>query len=314
MSPESNTANREMIQVVGLGQACVDYRGVLFSYPQEDEKTELDELHMLCGGPAATAIVTLSRLNIPCTFLGSISDDNFGKKIFDYLAKENIDVSHLKITPGHTSQFAFIAVNKIDGKRTIFWHRGTCPHIQAREVDINQFPNARILHQDGLMVEASLAMAKQAQTKGITVVMDGGTMRDGTEELMSFVDILIVSETFATPLVGVAAPYEKVLKKLQSMGPDQVVITLGEKGSIGLDGQRIFRQKAFKVRAKDTTGAGDVYHGGYIYGVLQGWDMRQCMEFASAIAALKCNRLDVQATIPNLAAVNEFMQQYAYYR
>ena len=111
------------IEVVGLGQACVDYLGRLDSYPEEDAKAELEELHMRCGGPASTALVTLSRLGVATSFLGSVSDDPFGTEIIRNLEKEKVSISRLKVTPGFTSQFAFIPVTRNGGKRTIFWNR-----------------------------------------------------------------------------------------------------------------------------------------------------------------------------------------------
>jgi len=299
----------DAIQVIGLGQACVDYLGTLNAFPHEDEKGEIRDLNIQCGGPASTALVTLSRLGVSTAFLGSISDDPFGAKILSNLKNEKIGVSSLKVTPGHTSQFAFIAITKETANRTIFWHRGTVPHLQKRDVDIHQFQKARILHTDGLMVEASIEAARQAQSLGMTVVMDAGTMRDGSKELSKFVDILIASETFASPLVGQDAPHDIALHALRALGPEQVVITLGASGSIGLNNQGVIvRQKAFPVSAVDTTGAGDVYHGGYIYGLLQGWDMRECMRFASATAALKCTQIGAQNGIPNLKDINRLLK------
>jgi ribokinase len=298
----------DAIQVIGLGQACVDYLGRLNTFPHEDGKAELTDLHIQCGGPASTALVTLSRLGISTAFLGSISDDPFGMKILNNLKSEKIDVSCLKSTPGYTSQSAFIAITREGEKRTIFWHRGTVPHLAKRDVDISQFPKARILHTDGLMVKASIEAAKQAKSLGMTVVMDAGTMREGSKELCKLVNILIASETFATPLVGQDAPHDTALHSLRNLGPEQVVITLGARGSVGLNNQGIVRQKAFPISAVDTTGAGDVYHGGYIYGLLQGWDMHECMRFASATAALKCAEIGSQGGIPNLKNINALLR------
>lgn len=296
------------IQVVGLGQACVDYLGRINSYPCENSKEELVDLQTRCGGPASTALVTLSRLNIPTSFLGSISDDLFGQEILKNLKNEKVDVSCLKITPGYSSQFAFIPITRTSGKRTVFWHRGSVPEPGKRDIDISRFRKARILHLDGLMKEASIEAAKQAKAMGMTIVLDGGTLREGTRELSSLVDILIVSETFATALVGPGACNEDALYALRDLGPNQVVVTLGDKGSVGLNDQEILRQEAFAVQAVDTTGAGDVYHGAYIYGVIQKWEMRECMRFASASAALKCKGIGAQTEPFNLKAIHDFIQ------
>jgi len=298
----------EEIQVVGLGQACVDYLGPLNFYPKENLKEELLDLQIRCGGPASTAIVTLSCLGVSSSFLGSVSDDFFGQEIVKNLINKKVDITCLKIIPGYTSQFAFIAVTRSSGNRTIFWHRGSVPKLKKEDINLGLFRNARVLHLDGLMIEASIEAAKQAKALGMTVVMDGGTLREGTRELASLIDILIVSETFATSLVQFNAPIEDALYSLRDLGPGQAVITLGEKGSIGLNDKGIFRQKAFSVEAVDTTGAGDVYHGAYIYGVLQMWEMCQCMQFASAAAALKCKGLGAQYAIPNLFEIQNVIK------
>ena len=297
--------------MVGLGQACIDYLGRVPSFPQEDQKTELSEIHQHCGGPASTALATLSRIGVKTSFLGSVSDDIFGNQIVEGLRREKIDFSHLKITPGHTSQFAFIAVNESTGARTIFWHRGSVPHLRTEDVDLSPFRASSILHLDGLMMEASIEGARQARTLGWTVVMDGGTMREGSIELIPLVHVLIVSERFAQPLVEAHAGNEKALKALHELGPEKVVITLGQKGSIGSDRGKLCFQKAYPVKAVDTTGAGDVYHGAYIFGLLERWPMQECMRFASAVAALKCREVGARKGIPRLGEVREFMKRFS---
>lgn len=295
------------VEVIGLGQACVDYLGRVPLFPEEDGKMELIDLHRQCGGPASTALVTLSRLGVACSFLGSVSDDPFGSQIVQGLKEGGVDSSRLKILPGYSSQFAFIAVSKNNANRTIFWHKGSVPHLTKEEIDLSVFSGARILHLDGLMMEASLEAARQAGGMGLTVVLDAGTMREGSLELASLVDVLIASSRFADPLVGRDAGAEAKLEVLRRLGPKTVIVTLGSQGSLGWDGENTVAQEAMPVRAVDTTGAGDVYHGGYIYGLLQNWPMAACMRFASAVAALKCREVGARKGIPALDEVKSFM-------
>lgn len=295
------------IEVVGLGQACVDYLGQIPTYPREDSKIELMGLQTQCGGPASTALVTLSRLGIRTSFLGSISDDPFGIEIRKGLKEENVDATFLNITPGYTSQFAFIAITRDKGARTIFWNRGSVPHLKSDDVDLSPFANASVFHTDGLMLEASTQAAKQAKDMGMTIVMDAGTLRQGCRELVSLVDVLIASQGFGAALAGVGEPPEKALKTLTQWGPKDVIITLGAKGSVGLRDGNITSQNAFPVDVLDTTGAGDVYHGAYIFGLLQGWNMPECMQFASATSALKCTKIGGRKGIPTLGQVKAFI-------
>ena len=300
----------EAVQVVGLGQASVDYLGRVPAFPNEDEKVELLDIQMQCGGPVSTALVTLSRLNVATAFIGSISNDPLGLEILRDLEKEGINVRALKVTPGFTSQLAFIAITEGVGKRSIFWHRGSVPPLEPDYVQLGAFPNATLLHLDGLMIDASIEAARQAKARGMSVVMDAGTMRAGSQRLATLVDVLIASERFATPLVGADARPETALEALHGLGPELVIITFGPRGSIGSDRRNTVHQKAFPVDALDTTGAGDVYHGGYLYGMLQGWDMRRCMRFASAVAAIKCCRIGGRKGIPDLHAVETFLRDH----
>jgi ribokinase len=301
----------EYARVIGLGQACVDFLGRVPLFPREDGKVELLDLYRQCGGPASTALVTLSRLGVPCSFLGSVSDDAFGVEIVEALKHEGVDASLLNILPGYSSQYAFIAVSRNSGNRTIFWHRGSVPHLTKEQVDLAPFTHAEILHLDGLMIEASIEAVEQARSRGLVVVLDAGTMREGSVELASMVDVLIASARFADPLVGADAKPEKALEALSALGPKTVVMTLGQQGSLGWDGGEPVKQEAFPVEAVDTTGAGDVYHGAYIYGLLQGRPLKECMRFASAVAAIKCREVGARRGIPRLNEVQAFMASFS---
>jgi len=300
----------EDIEVVGLGQACIDYLGRVPFYPREDGKLELLDLQSQCGGPASTALVTLSRLGVKTSFLGSISDDPIGVEIVKGLRADQVDHSFLRITPGHTSHFAFIAVSKESGDRTVFWHRGSAPPLRAEDVDLSPFTGAKVLHLDGLMIEASIEAAKQARARGLKVVLDAGTLREGSLDLVPRIDVLIASARFAAPLVGERAAAQEALEALSRLGPKEVVVTLGAKGSVGWNKGEIVKQGAFPVDAVDTTGAGDVYHGAYIYALLKGSDMKACMRFASATAALKCRAIGARAGIPRIGEVTRFLETH----
>lgn len=296
------------VDVVGLGQACVDLLGKVPEFPEEDTKTELLELEVQCGGPASTAMVTLARLGARAAFLGSVGEDAFGKRIRAELEAEGVDVTGLKSTPGRTSQLAFIAVSRGTGRRTIYWHRGSAPPLGPGDVDLSCHAGARILHLDGLMIEASVEAAAQAHERRMVVVLDAGTLRRESLELIRHVDVLIASERFADPLTGGAGGPEAAVLALREHCPGRVVVTLGEKGSVAHDGGGFVRQPAFPVKVEDTTGAGDVFHGAYIYGLLQGWDTPRCMRFASAAAAMNSMRPGARGGIPDRAALDAFLR------
>jgi ribokinase len=158
------------------------------------------------------------------------------------------------------------------------------------------------------MIMGSLEAAKQAKNMGLRVVLDAGTLRSGTLDLLPFIDYLITSRHFTEPLIGPDPSPEDSIEILKNYCRGEIVVTLGEEGSLGFNGRELIRQKAFPVQAIDTTGAGDVYHGAYIYGLLNEWEMQQCMAFASAASALKCRVTGARAGIPTLPQIKEFLK------
>ena len=294
--------------VTGLGQCSLDYLFLVDSYPENDTKKEVLEWHEQGGGPVATALVALSRLGIRCRIYGVVGDDEAGEKIRRSLSEEGVEVKGLIPRKGSSSQVAFIAVEETTAKRTIFWKRPSGKALQPDELHNDFLRGSGFLLIDGLMMEVSLAAAKKAKELNIPVMLDAGSARPGMLELAQLCDYVVASEVFAKGL-GWELSAESLQKERESLGVKALTITLGEQGSITSSEDQFFGMLAFRVDAVDTTGAGDVFHGGYIYGLLKGWDIRRTVRFASALAAMKCMRMGGRAGIPRLNEVMEFLQR-----
>ena len=255
------------------------------------------------GGPVATAMVTLATFGVRAGFFGKISDDDFGMFIRQGLRDAGVDTSGLVVEPGKVSPYSFIAVERKTGKRTVFWTRGNVTPLMPDEIRFERMQGAKILHVDGNQMEAQIEAAKHARSAGMQVVYDAGSPREKMDEMMKLTDVLIASERFAAEM-GSGALAES-LKRLHAQGPKTVVITIGEEGSVGMEKDETYIVPATAVDAVDTTGAGDVFHGAFIYGMLQGWDLRERMRFANTAAALKCRSLGGRAGIPTREEVQE---------
>jgi len=291
---------KKKIQVFGLGQCCLDYIGKIEAYPPEDSKCEFSNLKIQGGGPVANALVALSRWGISCSFCGVVGDDAFGAQIKDSLDGEGVHTKNLLVRKGFDSQFAFIVAGGDNGKRTIFWRRPTGAPPQPQEIDTDLLKDVSIFHTDGLFMEASLVAVKFAESRGIPVSVDAGTLRDGMLELAERSDFFITSTKFARQLVGKDDP-EKACLKLVEMGPKVIGITLGSEGYVVFFDGKIIRRPAYKVKAIDTTGCGDVFHAGFIYGTLQRWPAEKCFDFAAWAAAQVGTRLGGRDGIPAVA-------------
>jgi len=297
--------------VTGIGQSALDYLVLVDTYPRVDTKKEVIKWHEQGGGPVATALVALSRLGISCRFHGIIGDDYAGEKIRQSLTEEGIDVTGLIKRERATSQIAFIVVEKGTARRTIFWKRPSGNPLQREELGVDFLDGSDFLILDGLMKDISLYAAKRAKTLNIPIMLDAGRMRPGMLDLARLSDYVVTSEEFAKDL-GWQLTQEALLKEKEKLGVKVLTITLGEKGSITISNDEFIQLSAFRVKAVDTTGAGDVFHGGYIYGLLNKWSLNDAVTFASALAAIKCTKIGGRIGIPGLSEVKKFLAKKDY--
>jgi ribokinase len=297
------------MRVTGLGQCSLDYLSLVDVYPRVDTKKEVSEWHEEGGGPVATALVALSRLGVPCCFYGFTGDDEAGGKIRRSLADDGVDITGLVKREKSSSQMAFIAVEKNTAKRTIFWRRPSGKALQPDELGEDFLVGSDFLLIDGLMMEVSLAAVKRAREMKIPVMLDAGSARPGMIELAGLCDYIVASEVFAEGLGWELTP-EVLAEESKSLRVRALTITQGANGNITVADDRIIKMPAFSVEAIDTTGAGDVFHAGYIFGLLQEWGLEPVLRFASALAAIKCMRIGGRTGIPRLSEVMEFLRTH----
>jgi ribokinase len=296
------------MSVTGIGQCSWDYLSVVRSYPEPDTKEEVLGLEEQGGGPVATALVALGRLGVGCRFFGVTGDDAEGRKIRQSLIDDGVETGGIVIRENARSQVAFIVIEKEGGRRTIFWQRPSGEPLRPKELEEEFLKGSRFLLLDGLMKDASLHAAGRARSLGVPVMLDAGRVREGMLDIARLSDYVVASSEFAREL-GYKDDPEDFFEKTKDLVPGVFTVTLGERGSVTCAGGEVITVPAFRVEAVDTTGAGDVFHGGYIYGLLQGWELRKTIRFASAMAALKCRNIGGRAGIPTLEEALRLMEE-----
>jgi sulfofructose kinase len=301
------SAMTNRFDVVGVGYTACDYLAVVPHLPEENRKLEIGEFLVQGGGPTATAVVTARRLGLDAAFIGKMGDDDFGRRMLTELGEEGVDVSRVVVERGGRSQFAFIMVDESTAARTILWTRGNLGPFTAGDVDLGIISNARGLLIDSLEPRAALAAAREAGAAGVPVVIDAGTLRGGVRELLPLCDYIVASELFAEQ-ISEGGDHVLALERIMDFGPRAAVVTLGERGCVALTESGLLEVPGFEVDAVDTTGAGDVFHGAFIFGVLEGWDIERVCIFSNAVAALKCRRLGGRAGIPDLGETMSFLE------
>ena len=230
------------------------------------------------GGPVSTALVTLARLGVSTRFIGRAGNDPEGVFIRDEFQKEGVDVSRFMLEPNVFSRAVLVLVDEATGERCFTSRRETNTPLAISDLDRQEIAAAKALHLDDAD-EASVQAAQWAKEAGVTVVLDGTWHSEVlVEQLLPLVDIPIVSEAFAKGWMPDAPP-EAIVEGLYDFGARIAVVTLGERGCVAKWEKGPLTLPAFPVDVVDTTGAGDAFHGGFIYGVLQGWSAPEIVRF-----------------------------------
>ncbi|GAB4234327.1 MAG: sugar kinase [Deltaproteobacteria bacterium] len=292
-----------MYDVVGIGLNAIDYLVRVPRFPVPGEKLRMTGFAREGGGQAATALVALSRWGLRCEYVGNVGDDEHGEASLRLLAREGIDLSSTRAVPGASSQFAVILVEEGTGERTILWARDRRIEISPDELPEDDIRRARAVLVDGHDVPASIAAARIARTAGVPVVLDAEKVQEGTEELLSLSDHIVAAGSFPVLIFPGVSPEEGARKIFQRFAPKTSTVTLGPRGAFGCDGREEIHSPALPVEALDTTGAGDVFHAGFLFALLQHLPFREILAFANAAAGLSCRGSGGRKAIPTLGQI-----------
>jgi sulfofructose kinase len=293
---------------IGMGVGALDYLCLLDRLPKLDEKTETKETSLQGGGPVPTALATLGKSGVKVGYLGKVGNDVEGEKVIAELKKFKVNTNYVFKDSKIQTPKAFIWIEKKTGKRTVVLNKANYENLTTGELSFVNKLKTKYLLIDGRDIEANLFLCKWAKRKGAEIILDVGSQRNKIERLFPLVDYLVASKNFAFPYTKLKNPYSAG-KRLLKFGFKAVIITLGEKGAFFINQEISFYQPGFKVKVVDTTGAGDVFHGAFIYGLLQNWSFKKILEFSCGCAALKCRKIGGRAGIPSLNQVNEFLRK-----
>jgi ribokinase len=298
------------MDVVGLGYCVYDMLARVPYIPDFDDvrMTHVNDLVTDGGGPVCTALTALARLGAHTGYIGILGDEREGHWLRERLSAEGIDVARLRVTATGGTNICFILVDKTTARRAIICH----PRVESCELvltdaDRTYVRSARVLHLDGQFMPAAIQAARWAQDTGVRVCYDGNHPRPGLEHLLSLVDWLVVSEAFPEAWTG-SKDLQRAASQLLGYGVDVLVVTQGARGCEVWTSDIHFQVAGYPVPAVDTTGAGDAFHGAFIYGMLQEWEWNRVASFANAVGALNCLTLGGQRGLPSLQEVQAFIE------
>jgi sulfofructose kinase len=272
------------------------------------DKTEMLGTLELPGGQVATAVLACARLGLRTAYVGSVGDDPAGDAVLEPLRCGGVDISGVKRVADAPTQIAVILVERASGERTVLWQRD--PRLQLRPADLSRdtIESARALHLDAGDPEAAAWAADVAHAAGIPVFLDADTPGPGVGELLAKADFPIVSHGFAECFYETSS-VRGALARIAALGGRLSVVTLGEHGALAQSGDRVIESPGYGVEARDTTGAGDAFHGAFVWAVLRGWGAEAVLRSANATAAMNCRALGAQGGLPTRAELEAFLEQ-----
>ena len=296
------------IDIIGIENPVMDFNILLEKMPDAGGFGSLKEYSWQGGGNVGSALVAAARLGAKCGIIGIVGDDPYGQFCIDDFKRHNIDTSHLIKDAGNKTSFCICLAEISTMGRSFIAKGGTKRQPTNKELDKKYISTTKYLHL-GPIGQPQVQAAIWAREMGITVVDDAGYFNPDTDEHTDLIDVFVGSEHYYKGLFH-DNNYEKNCKAIQKRGPKIVVFTLGAKGCIGLnDDGEYFAIPAYEgLSIVDTTGAGDVFHGAFIFGLMQGWDVKKTSLFSSAVSAIKCTRLGGRAAIPDYVTVQKFMK------
>jgi sulfofructose kinase len=289
--------------VVGFGFNTHDHVCLTRQPPRIDGKQPLRAYAQMPGGQVPTALLSLQRWGLRTAYVGPFGDDAGGREQRAALAGEGVDLSGCRTRPGVGSQTSVILVDEVSGERAVLWTRPVGLALRAEELDRGVLSAGRALLLDAADAATAILAAAWAKEAGALVMLDVDEPGARTDELLVLSDAVIVADGFPQRHTGIG-DLRAALRGLAARGPTLVAATLGGGGALAWADGRLLYVPAFRVRVVDSTSAGDLFHAGCLYGLLQAWPVARALRFASAAAALACATLGGRTSIPPLAEVH----------
>ena len=296
-----------MYKVVGIDMPCMDVNVALPKFPKPDFGESINQTSWQGGGKVASGIVATARLGVRCAMLGAVGDDIFGKFIIADFKKHGIDTTSMRVSQGETSSMSVVLSEAEKGSRTILHRLGTTPRHTADEMDAEKIRAAEYLFicAADAVVNHAADIARGAGTK---VFIDADGYSESIMDMLPKIDVFVGSSYFYEKLYGDSASYEENCRAIMEKGPEIAMFTLGDKGCVGVSADGFFQVPGYKVEVVDTVGAGDVFHGAFVAGLVQGKTPQEAARLANAVAAIKCTRIGGRAGIPDMPTVRRFME------
>lgn len=293
------------MKILCIGHAAYDITVPLSEFPIENTKNRVSERIECGGGPASNAAYLLAKWNMDTYFAGIVGNDNYGNIIENEFKSVGVNVDYLEKSDELTTTSSFIIANSSNGSRTILTYRPKT--MKMKNFDIDFEPDVILI--DGQEKEASIKIMNEFPN-AISII-DAGTAREDVIELADMVDYVVCSKDYAEAITGIKVKYGdpdtliRIYNTLKKKYTKNVIVTLEGNGSMyEIDGI-VKIMPSIKVDTKDSTAAGDIFHGAFTYGIANKFDIEKTLRYANLAGAISVTRVGGRFSVPSLDEVEK---------
>lgn len=294
-----------LVDVVGVGLNAADTLIALPHFPVAGSKVEFSELLTLPGGQVASAMAACATWGLRTRYVGKLGDDAAARLHEAEFARLRVEAHCIAVPDCHSRQSIILLDER--GERTVLWRRDERQNLSKDDLRAEWIRQARVLLVDGYDTAAATQAAEWARAARVATVADLDELYTGIDDLLARTDYAIVSRDFPQRLTGEATLEAALRTMMRRYGHRLAAATLGEDGVLAWDGERMLHVEAFPVPVRDTTGAGDIFHAGFVYALLQEWPLERQLAFACAAAALNCTAAGARGGIGSVEEIERLM-------
>lgn len=298
------------MKVICIGHAAYDITIPVEKFIEENTKNRLEGILECGGGPANNAAYLLAKWGLDVTFVGAVGKDEYGNAIKEELESVNIDTRYLQFSDKYKTTSSFIIANMQTGSRTILTYRSN--KLKMEDIDIDFTPD--IILVDGQEVELSTKIINQ-NPNAISII-DAGRATEEIIELSKIIDYVVCSKDFAEAVSECKFDFETpeslkiIYNRLKEKFKGTVIITLEDKGCMYENNGEIKIVPSLKVEPLDTTGAGDIFHGAFTYGIASNMELEEILKFSNVVAGLSTTRLGSKNSIFSLEEIRDKIHEF----
>lgn len=296
----------DSVDVVGVGLNATDTLVHLAAFPTRGSKMEYEVELVQPGGQVASAMVACQTWGLRTRYVGKLGEDDAARLHEREFERTGVEPQLIRVTEAPSPR-SLILVDA-QGERTVFNRKDDRLTLQPEELRREWVVNAKALLVDGHDTAAATLAAQWANAAGVAVVADVDAVYPAVEDLLRGVDYLIVSRDFPQMLTGERNLHRALQNMHERYRCQLTAATLGCDGVLAWDGERFHHAAAYQVPVIDTTGAGDVFHAGFLYGLVRGWPLQRQLDFACAAAAMNCTGQGARGGIGPLSEIEALMR------